>query len=80
MKSGRKSTSRTKLKDTSQQEILRKWKVHFRNLPGNPSEITDKTTEEIFHAQLNIKLGHFTEELDAVLKGLKSRKDIRKLV
>ena len=39
--SGRKSTSRAKLKIASQEERLQKWKEHFKNLLGNPSKITE---------------------------------------
>ena len=44
--SGRKSMLRIKLKVASQEERLQKWKEHFKNLLGNPPEITDKPTEK----------------------------------
>ena len=67
--SERKSTSRGKIKASSQEERLSKWKKHFKNLLGNPPEITYPT-------QLDIKLGQFTEEeFSAVLKKqLKTKK------
>ena len=43
-------------KAASREERLQKWKEHFNNLLGNPSEITDKTTEEVINCQLDIKL------------------------
>ena len=59
----RKNTSKSKLK-AAIQDRLQKWKEDFKNLLGNPPEMT-----EIIHGQLNIKLGHFTEdELEIVLK------------
>ena len=48
--SGRKSTSRVKLKAASQEERLQKWKEYCKNLLEYPSEITDKRTEKIFVA------------------------------
>ena len=45
------------------------WKEYFKNLFGNPSEITDKPTPKIINGQLHIKLGWFMEEEhDTVLK------------
>ena len=38
--SGRKTTTRTKLNAVSQEETLLKWKKHFKNLLGDPYEIT----------------------------------------
>ena len=34
--SGRKSTSRAKLKGASKEERLQKWEEHFKNMPGKP--------------------------------------------
>ena len=39
--SERKNTSRAKLKAASQEERRQNWKEHFKNLFGNPPEITD---------------------------------------
>ena len=72
---GRKSILRAKLKAASQQESIQKWKEHFKNLLGNPTEITEKSTKKIIKSPLDIKLRQFTvEELEAVLKKIKSRK------
>ena len=60
--SERKSTLRAKLKVVGQEERLLKLKEHFKNLFGNPPEITDKLTEEIIHSKLNFKFGHFIED------------------
>ena len=66
--SRRKSTSRTNLKAASQEQIRHKWKEHYKNLLGNPPEITDKQPKtKIINGQLDMKLRQFTEkELDAV--------------
>ena len=51
------------------------WKEHFKDVLENSPEITDKPTEEIIDGQLEIQLGHFTEdELETVLKTLKAEK------
>ena len=70
--SRRKSTAKAKLKAASQQERVKLWEQHFKNLLGNPPKITD---EPITRKQLDIKLGPFTkEELDSVLRRIKNRK------
>ena len=62
----RKSSEKLKLKADSQEERLQKWKEHFKNLFGNPPEITE---EIIIDGQLDIQLGSFMEnEIDTVLK------------
>ena len=65
---------RSKIKPVGQEERLQKWKEYFKNLLGNLSEITDKITAEITNGQSDIKLGHFEDEFDALLKTNKSRK------
>ena len=41
----------------------------------NPAEITNKVTEEIINGQIDIKLGHLTDDKgDVVLKAIKRRK------
>ena len=70
-----KSTAKAKLKAASQQERVKLWEQHFKNLLGSPPKITDKPITRIISKQLNIKLGPFTqEELDSVLKKIKNRK------
>ena len=73
--SGRKSTAKAKLKAASQQERIKLWEQHFKNLLGNPPEITDEPITRIISKQLDVKLGPFTkEELDTVLRRIKNRK------
>ena len=73
--SGTKSTSRAKLKVVCQEERLLKWNEHLKNLHRNCPEITAKPIQKFINCQLDIKLGQFSEEeLDAVLKTIKSRK------
>ena len=73
--SGRKSTAKAKLKAASQQERIKLWEQHFKNLLGNPPEITDEPITRIISKQLDVKLGPFTkEELDMVLRRIKNRK------
>ena len=71
---GRKNTSRTKLKTACQKERLLKGKEHFKNLLGNPPEITNKPNQKIIIDQLDIKLGQFTEEELVSFKKLKTEK------
>ena len=73
--SRRKSTTKAKLKATNQQERIKLWKQHFKNLLGNPQNITHEPITRIISKQLDIKLGPFTqEELDLVLRKIKNRK------
>ena len=73
--SRRKSTAKAKLKAASQQERVKLWEQHFKNLLGSPPKITDEQITRIISQQLDIKLGPFTkEELDSVLKKIKNRK------
>ena len=73
--SRRKSTAKAKLKAASQQERVKLWEQHFKNLLGSPPKITDEPIPRIISKQLNIKLGPFTkEELNSVLKKIKNRK------
>ena len=73
--SRRKNTAKAKLKAANQQERIKLWKQHFENLLGNPPKITHEPITRIISKQLDIKLGPFTqEELDSVLRKIKSRK------
>ena len=70
--SRRKSTAKAKLKAASEQERVKLWEQHFKNLLGSPPKITDESITRIISKQLDIKLGPFTKvELDSVLKKLK---------
>ena len=73
--SRRKSTVKAKMKAANQQERIKLWEQHFKNLLGNPPKITDEPITRISSKQLDIKLGPFTkEELDSVLRRIKNRK------
>ena len=63
------------MKAASQQERVKLWEEHFKNLQGNLPKITDELINRIISKQLDIKLGPFTkEELDSVLKKIKNKK------
>ena len=49
---GKKSTSKAKLKANSHDKRRQEWKEHFKNLQGNPFEISDKPTEKMLIADL----------------------------
>ena len=71
--SRRKSTARGKLKTDRQEERIYQWKQHFENLLGKPPKVTEEPITNIISNQLDIKLGHFTqEELDLVLRKIKN--------
>ena len=73
--SRRKSTTKAKLKAANQQERIKLWKQHFKNLLGNPPKVTHEPITTIISKQLDIKLGSFKqEELNSVLKKIKNRK------
>jgi len=73
--SGRKKTSRAKLKATSQQDRLNKWKFHFQNLLGKPPTIKDHQIQPVIDYQLDIKLGNFSlEELNKALSKMQNGK------
>ena len=73
--SRRKSTTKAKLKATSQQDQYTCGKQHFENLLGNPPEVIHEPITRIISKQLDIKLGLFTqEELDSVWRKVKNRK------
>ena len=71
----RKSTVKAKLNTANQQERIKLWKQHFKNLLGNPPKATHEPITRIISKQLDIKLEPFTqEELDSVLRKIKNRK------
>ena len=64
----RKSTSRAKIKATNQDERINTWKDNFKNLLEKSLKVTDKHITKIVNNQVDIKLGHFTQnDLDVVL-------------
>ena len=73
--SRRKSTAKTKLKATSQEDQIHLRKLHFVNLLGNPPKVTHEPITKLISHQLDIKLGEcMQEELDSVLTKIKNRK------
>ena len=73
--SRRKSTTKSKLKATSQQVRIHLWKQHFENLLRNPPEVTHEPIARIIRKQLDIELGPFTQvELYLILGKIKNRK------
>ena len=50
------------------------WKEHFKNLLGNFPIVPDKPITKVMNNQQNIKLGHFNQELNIVLRKFKNRK------
>ena len=73
--SDRKQSSKAKLKVSSQNDRLSKWKDHFQNLLGRAPVISDQPIQPIISEELNIKKGPFSaDELEVVLKKTKNRK------
>ena len=72
--SRRKSTAKAKLKAANQQERIKLWKQHFKNLLENPAKVTHEPITRIISKQLDIKLGPFTQELDSVHIKIKNKK------
>ena len=68
----RKSTSRTKLKAPSQEQI-HMWNESFKNLLGNSPKVTDKPITKIIYSQQDTKLGQFIQEFNIVLTKIKSK-------
>ena len=70
-----KNNTRAITQATSQEELIQKWKEHYKNLLGNFSQITNKPITKTINSQRSIKLGQFTkDELVEVLTEIKSRK------
>ena len=45
--SRRKSTAKAKLKATNQQERIKQWKQHFKNLLRNPPKVTHEKSRKL---------------------------------
>ena len=72
---GRKKSTKAKIKASNQEERLKKWMNHFQNLLGKSPIVSDSTIEKVIEHELEIKIGPFNElELDLVLKKLKNKK------
>ena len=69
--SGKKSCNSSKLKASSQKELVQLWQKYFKNLLGNQPKITDNEITPVF-TELNIKKGPFT--MEELLKAVKSIK------
>ena len=54
--SKRKSTAKAKLKATNQQERIKLWKQHFKNLLGNPPKVTHEPITRIISKLYTIHL------------------------
>ena len=72
--SRRKTTATAKLKATSQQERINRWKQHFENSLGNSPKVTHEPVTRTIINQLDIKLRPFTQELDAALRKIENKK------
>ena len=73
--SGRKKSSHARIKASSQEERIDKWKQHFERLLGSAPSIVAEPTRPILNDELPIKTGAFTmEELESVLKNTKTNK------
>ena len=72
---GRKKSTKAKIKASNQEERLKKWMNYFQNLLGKLPIVFDSTIEKVIEQGLEIKTGPFNElELDLVLKKLKDKK------
>ena len=72
---GRKKSTKAKIKASNQEERLKKWMNHFQNLLGKSPIVSDSTIEKVIEHELEIKTGPFNElELDLVLKKLQNKK------
>ena len=73
--SRKKNTMRAKLKAASQEEQIHLWKQYFKNLLGKSLKFMDEPIMKIISNPLDIKQWQFIqEELDIVLRKIKSRK------
>ena len=72
---GRKKSTKTKIKAFNQEERLNKWMNHFQNLLGKSLIVSDSTIKKVVEHELEKKTGPFNElELDLVLNKLKNKK------
>ena len=66
---GRKASNSAKLKAENQEERVKLWENHFKDLLGKPPQVTDELITPIVQEELNITKGNFTmEELTSALK------------
>ena len=75
---GRKKSTKAKIKGSNQEEHLKKWMNHFQNLLGKSPIVSDSSMEKVVEHDLEIKTGPFNGlELDLVLKKLQNKKAAR---
>jgi hypothetical protein len=73
--SGRKSSNKSKLKASSQEDRLNLWKQHFQSLLGKPPTVKCSRINTVILEEHNIKKGPFTmDELNQALKRIQSGK------
>ena len=73
--SGRKKTNKAKLKAKDQNERIRNWEKHFKNIYGKTPQIIEKPTTKIVSKPLDIKTGRFDQkELNKALEKLSNGK------
>ena len=71
----RKSTNKSKLKASDQNERLQLWEQHFKNLLGKPPRLVESPVNRAINNELNVKKGMFTmKELTTVLNALPNGK------
>ena len=72
---GRKKSTKAKIKGSNQEERLTKRMNHFQNLLGKSPIVSDSTIEKVVEHELEIKTEPFNQlELDLVLKKLQNKK------
>lgn len=59
---GRKNTPTGKIKADNPEERLKKWKVHFHKLLGQPPVIKEQEITRVIHETLPINTGDFTKD------------------
>ena len=70
----RKKSTKAKIKASNQEERLKKWMNHFKNL-GKSLTVSDSTVEKVIEHELEIKTRPYNElGLDLILKKLKNKK------
>ena len=72
---GRKKSNKSRLKAKDDEERLKLWKEHFKNLLGKHPVTIPSEMIKIVDETLPIKIGPFTEnELQSVIKAIKNKK------
>ena len=71
---GRKGITKRRIKAKSPEERIKKWKVLFLNLLGQPSVIRPKETKTVLQYKLPIDTNFKMEELNKCIKSFKNNK------